>query len=110
MKDHGMVTVVNLQGRVTVESGAAEVRQATRLLIEQGKKDLLLNLGGVDYIDSTGVGSLVASYTTTVAAGGRLKIVNANQKIQHLLDMTRLLSVFEVFESEDSALASFSNR
>lgn len=103
------MTVVDLRGRITVESGASEVRQATRSLVEGGNKELLLNLREVDYIDSTGIGALVASYTSTVAAGGMLKLLQANEKIQHLLDMTRLLTVFEIFETEESALASFSN-
>jgi anti-sigma B factor antagonist len=76
-------------------------------LIEGGHKKILLNLGDVSYVDSSGIGELVSSFTTTSNAGGALKLLNLTKKIQDLLAITKLLTVFETFTAEDEALKSF---
>jgi anti-anti-sigma factor len=101
------VAIVGVKGRITIEEGSSEVRHQIRKLVVQGHNRVLVNLDKVSYVDSTGIGALVASYTTTVNAGGYLQLLKANAKIQRLLDTTRLLSVLNVYQDEDSAVASF---
>jgi len=103
----GDVTVLDLGGRITLGEGSVSLRGAIRRLIEAGKKKILLNVGQVGYVDSSGVGELVASFITVTRAGGRLKIVNLTQKIQDLLAITKLLTVFDVYDDEATALDSF---
>jgi anti-sigma B factor antagonist len=76
-------------------------------LLDEGKKKVLLNLGDVSYVDSSGIGELVSSYTTTNNNGGHLKLLNLTKKIKDLLMITKLLTVFETFENEQSAVGSF---
>jgi anti-sigma B factor antagonist len=83
------------------------LRTAIRRLLEEGKKRILLNLSGVGYIDSSGIGELVSSYTAINKEGGQLKLLNLTQKLQDLLTITKLLTVFDVYESEADALNSF---
>src|SRR5215216_3437826 len=90
----GDVTVLDLSGKITIGEGSVSLRSAIRRLIEEGKKKILLNLGHVGYVDSSGIGELVSSYTTIGREGGQLKIVNLTQKIQDLLAITKLLTVF----------------
>ena len=82
-------------------------RRHVRGLLEQGNKKVLVNLGGVDYVDSSGIGELVSCYTTTKNQGGQLKLLNLTKKIKDLLQITKLLTVFETFDSEDEALRSY---
>jgi len=104
----GDVTVLDLDGKVTIGEGSVALRSAIRRLLGEGKTKLLLNLGGVGYIDSSGIGELVSSYTAVNKEGGVLKLLNLTQKIQDLLAITKLLTVFDVYEDEAEALASFS--
>ena len=87
--------------------GAITLRNDIRSLIEKGNKKILLNLAGVKNIDSSGIGELVSSYTAIGKEGGQLKLLNLTQKLQDLLTITKLLTVFDVYESEEEALASF---
>ena len=103
----GDVTVLDLSGKITIGEGSVSLRSAIRRLIEEGKKKILLNLGQVGYVDSSGIGELVSSYTTIGREGGQLKIVNLTQKIQDLLAITKLLTVFDVYDDEPTALNSF---
>jgi anti-sigma B factor antagonist len=104
----GDVTILDLAGKVTIGEGSVALRNAIRRLLGEGKNKILLNLGGVGYIDSSGIGELVSSFTAVNKEGGVLKLLNLTQKIQDLLAITKLLTVFDVFESEAEALSSFS--
>ena len=106
-REVGDVTILDLSGKITIGEGSVQLREAVRRLLDDGKKKILLNLGEVAYVDSSGIGELVSSYTTTNNQGGHLKLLNLTKKIQDLLMITKLLTVFETFESEASALESF---
>src|SRR5690348_15817826 len=103
----GDVTVVDLEGTVTIGEGSVTLRNAIRRIVGEGKNKILLNLGGVGYIDSSGIGELVSSYTAVKKEGGTLKLLNLTQKIQDHLAITKLLTVFDTFDDEASALSSF---
>jgi anti-sigma B factor antagonist len=103
----GDVTILDLSGSVRMGEGAVALRNAIRALVEQGKKKLLLNLGGVKNIDSSGIGELIANYTTISRDGGQLKLLNLTDKIQNLLVITKLLTVFDSYDNEAEALNSF---
>ena len=104
----GDITVLDMDGKITIGEGSVALRTAVRRLLEEGKKKILLNLAKVGYIDSSGIGELVSSYTAIGKEdGGQLKLLNLTQKLQDLLTITKLLTVFDVYESEDEALASF---
>ncbi|HEV2836270.1 MAG TPA: STAS domain-containing protein [Pyrinomonadaceae bacterium] len=104
----GDVTVLDMNGKITIGEGSVALRTAVRRLLEEGKKRILLNLAGVGYIDSSGIGELVSSYTAIgKEEGGQLKLLNLTQKLQDLLTITKLLTVFDVYESEAEALNSF---
>jgi len=104
----GDITVLDMDGKITIGEGSVALRTAVRRLLEEGKKKILLNLAKVGYIDSSGIGELVSSYTAIGKEdGGQLKLLNLTQKLQDLLTITKLLTVFDVYESEEEALASF---
>jgi len=103
----GDVTVLDMNGKITIGEGSVALRTAIRRLLEEGKKKILLNLAGVGYIDSSGIGELVSSYTAINKEAGQLKLLNLTQKLQDLLTITKLLTVFDVYESEAEALNSF---
>jgi len=103
----GDVTILDLDGKVTIGEGSVALRNAIRRLLGEGKSKILLNLAGVGYIDSSGIGELVSSFTAVNKEGGTLKLLNLTQKIQDLLAITKLLTVFDVFEDEGNALSSF---
>jgi anti-sigma B factor antagonist len=103
----GDVTILDLDGKVTIGEGSVALRNAIRRLIGEGKKKILLNLAGVGYVDSSGIGELVSSFTTVNKEGGQLKLLNLTQKIQDLLAITKLLTVFDTFENEGEALGSY---
>lgn len=103
----GDITILDLDGKVTIGEGSVALRTAIRRLIGDGKTKILLNLGGVGYIDSSGIGELVSSFTAVNKEGGTLKLLNLTQKIQDLLAITKLLTVFDVFDSESEALSSY---
>jgi anti-sigma B factor antagonist len=103
----GDVTILDLSGKVTIGEGSVALRGAIRRLLGEGKNKILLNLGSVGYIDSSGIGELVSSFTAVNKEGGSLKLLNLTQKIQDLLAITRLLTVFDVFDEEAEALASY---
>src|SRR4030095_3969226 len=103
----GDITILDLEGKVTIGEGSVALRSAIRRLLGEGKSKILLNLGGVGYIDSSGIGELVSSFTAVNKEGGVLKLLNLTQKIQDLLAITKLLTVFDVFEDEGNALSSY---
>ena len=103
----GDVIVLDMSGKITIGEGSVALRSAIRRLLEEGKKKILLNLAGVGYIDSSGIGELVSSYTAINKEQGQLKLLNLTQKLQDLLAITKLLTVFDVYESESDALNSY---
>jgi anti-sigma B factor antagonist len=104
----GDVTILDMDGKITIGEGSVALRSAIRRLLEEGKKKILLNLAKVGYIDSSGIGELVSSYTAIgKEEGGQLKLLNLTQKLQDLLTITKLLTVFDVYESEEEALNSY---
>jgi anti-sigma B factor antagonist len=103
----GDITVLDLKGKMTLGEGDELLKDKINSLIHQGQKKLLLNLEGVPYIDSAGLGEIVRTYTTVSRQGGNLKLVNLTKRITDLLSITKLLTVFETFDNEPDALKSF---
>lgn len=101
------VTILDVTGRIVLGDEIGSLRDAVRNLLADGKKKIILNLAGVDYIDSSGVGELVSSYTTVRNSGGELKLLNLTQKVQDVLYVTKLYTVFDVREDEFTAVKSF---
>jgi len=102
------VTIVDLSGRITLGEGSGTLRDTIRSILGQGQKKVLLNLGEVSYIDSSGLGELVSSYTTAANQGAQLKLVNVTKKVQDLLSITKLYTVFDTYDDEAQAVTSFS--
>jgi anti-sigma B factor antagonist len=98
------VVILDLSGRITMGEGTLIVRDQIRKLLEAGDRKFLLNLADVDYIDSSGLGELVTAFTTVRNQGGELKLLNLTRRVQDLLQITKLLTVFESFNSEPEAL------
>ena len=103
----GDVTILDLRGEVRIGEGSIALRDAIRNLASAGKKELLLNLAGVSYIDSSGMGELIANYTTVSRQGGQLKLLKLTDRVQNLLVITKLLTVFDTYDDEAEALKSF---
>jgi anti-sigma B factor antagonist len=104
----GDVTVIDASGRITLGEGSSTVRDTIRDLTAGGRKKLLLNLGDVTYIDSSGIGELVSGFTSVTNQGGQLKLLNLTKRVQELLQITKLYTVFEVFDDEAAAVRSYS--
>ncbi len=104
----GSVMILDLKGKITLNEGDEVLKDKINSLILQGHKKILLNLADVPYIDSAGLGEIVRTYTTVSRQGGQLKLVNLTKRITDLLMITKLLTVFETFDSEADALKSFS--
>jgi anti-sigma B factor antagonist len=105
--EKGEVTLLNIGGRITLGAGDVKMRDKLLEQLEKGKKKIVLDLGEVSFIDSAGLGELVAAYTSARRHGAQVKLANLTKKIDDLLDITRLSSVFETFESSDEAIKSF---
>jgi len=101
------IAIVDISGRITVGEGNVMLRETVRELVEKGKNKILLNLHEVGYVDSSGVGELVKSYTTVKTQGGQLKLVNLSKRVHDLLQLTRLYAVFDIQSDEASAIQSF---
>ena len=106
-REKGGVTILDLKGKILMGNGIEELREAINTAVKEENTKLLLNFGEVLYLDSTGLGEVVRSYTTVKNAGGMVKIINLTQKVQDLLSVTKLITVFETFEDEDKAIESF---
>jgi anti-sigma B factor antagonist len=104
----GEVTILDLKGKITLGEGDEALKDKINSLIHQNRRRILLNLEDVPYIDSAGLGEIVRTYTTVSRQGGQLKLVNLTKRITDLLSITKLLTVFETFESEPEALKSYS--
>ncbi|HUA83679.1 MAG TPA: STAS domain-containing protein [Bryobacteraceae bacterium] len=104
----GDVTILDISGRIQLGEASISLRNTLRDLVAQDKTKILLNLGDVSYVDSSGMGELVAGFTSLANRGGRLKLLNVTKRIKDLLQITKLYTVFEVYDDEASALRSFS--
>ena len=104
---NGGVMILDLKGKLTIGEGDELLKDKVNSLIQQGHQKLLLNLEGVPYVDSAGLGEIVRTYTTVSRQGGKLKLLNLTKRIEDLLAITKLLTVFETFESEQEAVKSF---
>ena len=103
----GDVVLLDLQGKILIGEGDDQLREAVTKLADSGRTKILLNLAEVPYVDSAGLGEIVRCYTTVSRKEGRLKLLNLTKKIQDLLAITKLLTVFETYEAEDEAVRSF---
>ncbi len=104
---HSGFTVLEVTGKVTIGAGDVALREAVHGALDAGATKLLINLGGVSTMDSSGIGELVSAFTTVSNRGGSLKLVNLPDKVQDILQITQLITVFEVFDTEEEAMASF---
>lgn len=103
----GDVTVIDAAGRITLGEGTSALRDLIRGTVDGGHKKVLMNLGEVNYIDSSGIGELVSAFTTVTNAGGSLKLLNLSKRVQDLLQITKLYTVFECHDDEAGAIRSF---
>lgn len=101
------ITIVDCSGRITLGEGSVVLRESIKDLLGKGQKKILLNLGDVNYIDSSGIGELVSAYTTVKNQGGELKLLNLTKKVHDLLQITKLYTVFDVRDDETTAVKSF---
>ena len=106
-RHHGKVTVVDLSGKITIGDGDIKLRQAVNALLDEGRKNIILNLGGVSYMDSAGIGELVACHKRAVEKGGVIKILKPNEKLLDLFTITKLIEIFDIYDNEKDALKSF---
>lgn len=107
---NGVITILDLQGNIRLGGGSAELHAAFRSLVEKGEKKVLLNLVEVSHIDSSGLGELVSGFTTLHKAGGELKLFHLSDKVHELITMTKLLTVFDIYNSESEAVQSFTSK
>jgi len=103
----GDVSVIDVTGRITLGEGSSALRDSLRELVGNNQKKILLNLGDVSYIDSSGIGELVSGFTTVTNAGGQLKLLNLSKRVKDLLQITKLYTVFDVHDDEAAAVRSF---
>lgn len=103
----GNVIVLHLQGPITLGDGTRKLRALIQEKLQAGKKNIVLNLAEVYYIDSSGLGELVAAYTTTNRNGGALKLMKLSPRVKDLAQLTKVYQIFEIFNDEDSAVRSF---
>ena len=101
------VIILDLSGRITLGEGSVQLRDAIRSLISKGSKNILLNMGDVNYIDSSGLGELVSAFTTAKNQQAEVKLLNLTKKVHDLLQLTKLYTVFDIKDDEASAIASF---
>ena len=101
------VSVLDLSGKIVLGEGDLQVKERIKELLSDGQKRILLNLGDVSYIDSAGLGSLISAYATVKREGGQLKLVNLTKRVQDLLAITKLITVFDTYDDEKAAVTSF---
>jgi anti-sigma B factor antagonist len=101
------VAVLDLSGRITLGEGSVQLRDAVRGLISKGRKNILLNMGDVNYVDSSGLGELVSAFTSAKNQQAEVKLLNLTKKVHDLLQLTKLYTVFDIFDDEASAITSF---
>ena len=106
-RSSGNVTVLDLSGQITFTQGDQQFKDKINSLVHQGQKNILVNLANITHVDSAGLGELVAAYTTVTRAGGSMKLLNLTTRLRDLLAVTKLLTIFDTFESEQDALTQF---
>ncbi|HYW67667.1 MAG TPA: STAS domain-containing protein [Candidatus Dormibacteraeota bacterium] len=106
-REVGVITLVDLSGRIALGEGSALLRKTIRDLLDGGNNKILLNLGDVNYIDSSGIGELVSGFTAVRSRGGELKLLHLTKKVHDLLQITKLFTVFDVYTDEPTAVGSF---
>lgn len=106
-REVGVITLVDLSGRIALGEGSALLRKTIRDLLDDGNNKILLNLGDVNYIDSSGIGELVSGFTAVRSRGGELKLLHLTKKVHDLLQITKLFTVFDVYTDELTAVRSF---
>jgi len=106
-RESGGITVVDVSGRITLGEGSSMLREMVRDLIDKGHTKIVLNLGDVNYIDSSGIGELVSGFSAVKGQGGELKLLNLTKKVHDLLQITKLYTVFDVHTDENTVLSSF---
>ena len=107
VRDVGDIRVIELTGKITIGAGDVKIRELIGQSLEDDKNNVILDLGGVTAIDSSGIGEMVACYTTVTKRDGQLKLMHLSPKINDILQVTQLITVFEVFDDEREALGSF---
>ena len=107
LREVGPVTIIDLSGRIALGEGSALLRTTIRELLETGQRKILLNLGDVNYIDSSGIGELVSGFTAVRSREGELKLLNLTKKVHDLLQITKLFTVFDVYNEESTAIQSY---
>ena len=100
------VAVLDLKGRIRI-NGTVALHRSIRCLVEEGKTKIVLNLAGVTHIDSAGLGELISSYVTVSSKGGQIKLVHLTERLKDIMTVTKLLTVFDVYDNEPDALSSF---
>jgi anti-sigma B factor antagonist len=103
----GAVTILDINGHVTLNDGADQIRDKVKAVLAEGKRHVLVNLGQVSYMDSAGLGELVQAYSTVSKSGGALKLVSPTKRLKDLLVITKLATVFDSFDDEAEAVASY---
>src|SRR6516165_9119545 len=107
LREEGAVTIADVSGRISLGEGSALLRKTIRDLLDSGQTKILLNLGDVNYIDSSGIGELVSGFSAVRNRSGELKLLNLTKKVHDLLQITKLFTVFEVYSDEGTAVGSF---
>ena len=107
MRETADATILDISGRITLGESLADLRDSIREALAGDQKNLLLNLAEVSYIDSSGLGQLIGSYATVTSRGGQMKLLNLQKRVNDLLQITKLLTVFETYNNEEAALRSF---
>src|SRR3954452_10800664 len=107
VRQNGYVTILDLNGKITIGSGEEALRNATQEILNNGAKKVVIHMAGVTMIDSSGIGELVSAYTTATNRGAKLKLANLPAKVSDILTITQLITVFDVFDSEAEAVNSF---
>lgn len=106
-RESGGITLIDISGRITLGEGSAKLREMLRELLSNGNKRIILNLGDVNYIDSSGIGEMVSGFTSIKNQGGELKLLHLTKKVHDLLQITKLYTVFDVHSDEQTAVRSF---
>ena len=101
------ITILDLSGRITLGEGSVTLRDAVHDVVAKGSKHILLNLENISYIDSSGIGELVSAFTSVKNSGGELKLLNLTKKVHDLLQITKLYTVFDIWDNEASAVTAF---
>jgi anti-sigma B factor antagonist len=101
------VAIVDISGQLRLGEGTGKLREIVKKLVQDGYKNILLNLAGVTYIDSAGIGELMMNYTTLRNSGGELKLMNLNKNVRNLLQVTRLYTIFDVHDDQASAIRAY---